>query len=336
MLIGRPLKPIAQSGAKVFSFANVRSIFRNYSVFDVSRQLSNELLPKGSGNGPFAETPSFEVIGDFGDLINVTMPQSSRIFIKSGTIVASNGDLNSLSSSLTTINGIPYTELISPIATSILVNNSSNSYSTIEVNKHEPWVILRTDQLTGWTGLNLQLHPLNLTGNKSSIECTGRGKVLVSGEENLTSVSLGSHESIFVDPRSLVAFNTDIEFVVANNASNTRGLLYSSISRVLSILQSLSMVRSLMRRANLLGSQSKAYTNKTLENFGVEAYVNKWKHYWHILKNFLRLNVYNTLRRKPIYVAAKGPGEVLIHSCRRLPRGIFSKTKLDKILHSKH
>lgn len=336
MLFRRQLWPSIQRGAKFFNFDSVRSTFRNYSTLDVSRQLSNDVLPKGSGNGPFAETPSFEVIGDVGDLINVTMPQSSSIFIKSGTLVASNGDLNSLSSSLTTINGVPYTELISPIATSILVNNASSSYSTIEVTKDEPWVILGTDQLTGWTGLNLRLQSLDLTGNKTSIECMGKGKVLVNGEENLARVFLDPHESIYVDPRSLVAFNTDIKFVVASNESNTWSLLHSNISKVLRIVQSLSVVRSLIRWGNLLASQSKAYINRTLQRLGVEAYVFKGKHFWHILKNFLRVNVYNILRRKPIYVAAKGPGEILIHNSRRLPREIFSKSKLDKILHSKY
>lgn len=274
--------------------------------------LSNDQLLTGTGAGPFIELPQFRPIGDYNNLINVRMPQLSNLNVRYGSLIGINGQLDRLN----VVNrplGISsrYQILQSETAVSLILGgtlhqNRSNHYHLLEINdNHEQWTIYNDENLVAWTGYDFALNSLKILDKWSSFQTTGSGQVLISDGNKLLQLELGPDESVLVDANNIIACNSSLEFTS----------LQRSVSWPLTTVQAVTEFVK-RRLAGLRGLKSWLHS-------GIDYYYDK-------IRTWLRLNVTNKLRAKPIMAQIHGPSKIILGT-NGSSNTVFSKREIDRI-----
>ncbi|CAH2353909.1 altered inheritance of mitochondria protein 24, mitochondrial [[Candida] railenensis] len=188
---------------------------------DISGAVATNNLPRATGNGPFAELPKFEAIGQPSSLLNVTLPASSRLNIRNGSIIAMNGNLNHLTTSLKNLSNfypLIYQEIKSVSPVSILISGSGTNFSILDIgSSSEKWIIANSKNVIAWSGYDLQLIPesRNLVRQGSlfrldrftGLHTAGKGKLVLSGKNDLFDIELSEGEELMLEPSVLIAHN---------------------------------------------------------------------------------------------------------------------------------
>lgn len=326
-----PIKSSRAANRSLRTTVGLRSIgilskLKLSSSQDISKEISNDNLPKVTGNGPFIELPSFKPLGNPSDLLNITLPQSSKLSIRNGTIIGINGDLKNLSSVPQILHKTEYQELKSNSSVSLLINGGMNNYSIIEVNSIEDkWTILNDKNIIAWTGFNCRLKPIELLERCNSFQTDGKGIIIVNGEEQLFDVTLSHNEQILINPNSLIASNSSISYSTLNRPW-TEPLKFTRNFQLPTIFHSY---------INSFRSFISSQYSRIITSLGIINQMEILKRYYNSFKQFITYNVINKFYNKPIYFKITGPGRLLLDNNVHLTnRKNFTKKEINDILRS--
>ena len=324
-----PIKSSSAANKSLRATIGLRSIgilskLKRNSSQDISKEISNDNLPKVTGNGPFIELPSFKPLGNPSDLLNITLPQSSKLSIRNGTIIGINGDLKNLSSVPQILHKTEYQELMSNSSVSLLINGGMNNYSIIEINGIEDkWTILNDKNIIAWTGFNLQLKPIELLEKCNSFQTNGKGIIIVNGEEQLFDITLSPNEQILINPNSLIASNSSISYSTLNRPW-TEPLKLSRNFQLPTVFRSY---------INSFKSSISSQYSKIIISLGIINQMKVLKSYYNSFKQFITYNLINKFYNKPIYFKITGPGRLLLDNNVHLTnRKNFTKKEINDIL----
>ncbi|KAK6454975.1 uncharacterized protein RJT20DRAFT_136142 [Scheffersomyces xylosifermentans] len=328
-------------------------VFRGFSVSGARHNIENHIelaaKPQFTGGGPFVELPSFTPIGSPSKLLNISLPQSSKLSIRSGSMVAINGDLQKVKSSTRFLTSTTdYQELESATPVSLVINGNNGNYSIIEIhNPNEEWVVLNHDNIIAWTGFGFKLEPISLFQKLSSFKTSGKGVLVVNGDNELFAIEVPSNEEILVSPQSLIATT-----VKPNVQILKRDNKYLTPIESTPILRSLRFPRITFPRHGVLGSITmsiesftrslRANILKGLETSGMRSGYASLKqflapvgHYLHVFYDKSKLFLIDrAIKTSPIYFKITGPARLLVNSVGESHTGnrrTFTKREIEAI-----
>lgn len=294
---------------------------------DVSYEVSSNSLPKLSGLGPFVELPSFKPLGEANDSLSVKMPDGSKISILSGSIVAMNGDISKVHSEARHINNYRFQEVTSDAPVSLLINGGRSTYVMIKIDdKAESWRIMNNYNVLAWTGFTLELHPDSTFSRSEGFTTSGKGTLVIRGENDAFAVHLGPDEEFVVNPGCLIATNTRPVPISLNYTCYPMLPVEWKIRFHAYKSKLCNLVRPGIRQCKswCASMSSKLGINETLKT--IATYTGIIAFYW-------RLYIANMLRQKPVYFKVKGPASLLIDNRHHASnRQYFSKIEMDRII----
>lgn len=315
-----------------------------------SQNITEEIgqKPTVTGNGPFVEEPHFEPLGDPSRLLNIRLPQSSKVNVRAGSIVSINGNISDISYDVKNLSpNTFYQQLYTESSNSFAISSKSGNYSIIEVeNGNEEWTILRNNSLISWTE-GLKLKEIDSFSKIRSFRSFGKGKIVVGGESPIYGINLDANEEILINPNALVAINKPFEFEIFNQLtinipSLSGGYIRSQIfiKRLISRLPKLglgptlrSYVDKLLNIKNDgLKSASQLFQNSTSSLQSSKIFL-QLKNKLYSFTHHISLIMYNkVLNRKPILFKVKGPAKLLLNNNNMLSNShIFSKEEINYI-----
>ncbi|KAL7270765.1 Altered inheritance of mitochondria protein 24, mitochondrial [Rhizina undulata] len=205
---------------------------------DLSEQ--TQAIPKLSGAGPFPAGMSemhfsgmhetdmcvpdvkFEVLGAPYSLLSVSLPASSTLYSRRGTLVGVNGKVENAISTLSLLEPfrrallrIPFLyqkiTSTSPITCLISTNSPNTTFGVIELDGKADWMVTQKDALLAWTGHSISVTPtinrkmsLAHWGNSKLV---GRGLVALVGRGQIYQITLKPGEEFIVHPSTLLAYS---------------------------------------------------------------------------------------------------------------------------------
>lgn len=292
--------------------------------------ISNILLPRSTGAGPFIEIPIVEPIGDPGTVLKIKLPQSSTLNVRTTCITAVNGDISEISSgfkSLTSKVSYQSVRLTSPM--SLLVSGTTtgaNNYSVINIKKGDSWELANIENLVAWSGYDLSVTP-KANGLRTSLLCEGTGFMVVNGFHNIFDVTVAENEEILLNPNSVVASNVTLNGLATLGARSTNKLnlkfnipvsFRSFYAKVFSYgVNNLRFLSASLRKA--LGvHQSRALLDL------------RWKEKLEKAQSWLSLTIKSRIfRTAPLYYSVVGPAKILmIDRCQVPNRFNFTKNQI--------
>lgn len=174
--------------------------------------LSNQSLPKVTGCGPFVELLKFRPIGTSGALLNIQIPQSGHLKIRSASIVALNGSVEDLEAELRPFKqGVWYQSLRLRSPVSLLVSGGRFNYLLLKTHKGENWLFKDLENVIAWSGCDLSVSPRKSDTSISSLHSEGNGTIVVQSILKLFEVNVEVGESILVAPSAIIASNVTID-----------------------------------------------------------------------------------------------------------------------------
>ncbi|CCH45822.1 hypothetical protein BN7_5408 [Wickerhamomyces ciferrii] len=159
-----------------------------------------------------SQNPKFEPLGNPASLVNVSLPPSTVLNLRSNSILAANGDLNNLNSQLSVLKLLTkpliYNQISSITPISIILSNkgSNKFFINLELNSNDEWKILNTKNLTAWYGQDLKI--LNDKFGIKIQSGNGSSNIILNGENQLFTLNLDSNETIYLNPKSIIAINS--------------------------------------------------------------------------------------------------------------------------------
>lgn len=172
-----------------------------------------------------SQDPRFEPLGNPASLINVTLPASSVLNLRSNSILAANGDLNNITSKVSILKLLTkpliYNKISSTTPLSLILSNkgSNNYFINLELSQNEEWTVFNTKNLVGWYGPDLEI-----TNSKIGVKLesgNNKSNVILNGKAQLFTLNLESEEKIYLNPKSIIAINAQNqgEFHKLNSSS---------------------------------------------------------------------------------------------------------------------
>lgn len=292
--------------------------------------------PMFTGAGPFIELPRFTAIGNPSNLLNITIPSSSYLNIKSGSLVAVDGDLNGLTSSrqLLTSN-VDYQQLYAENAASVIISGN-NHYSIIKVNKTENWKVIDSNNIIAWSGFTLELKPIEIFQKFFSFQTLGLGTLIVQGSNQLFEIDIDNNEELIINPNSLIATNSPtIKFAPLNNSRINWSYLNKWKLKTFNN-RGLQIVSSYLK-------QFANYINNIFVQTGVNGVFSPVSKYYHLIidqmksgLDFITLNFIHPYSSKPIYLYIKGPCKLLLNNIHTTKnRSVFTKQEIHHTFQNK-
>ena len=290
--------------------------------------------PQFTGAGPFIELPTFNALGKSSNLLNVTIPSSSYLSIKSGSLVAIDGDLDLLVSySKSLPNSITYSEVYTQSPVSIILNGNDN-YSVIDIeDKSERWLVLDATNVIAWSGYTLELEPISIVSKLSSLKSQGKGTLVLQGSDQLFNITVEEGEQMLINPNTLIATNSSVEFCSVKSPS------------ILSTISWPKITFPKLSRSGILGvipgyyDQFKHKLAKQLAELGVSKSMDSVRSSVHQFMttvrsgwDYVKMNLFDLLSPKPIYVKVQGPCKLLIKNTPPMSnRKMFTKQEIHGI-----
>lgn len=304
---------------------------------DISSQLSN--IPKSTGAGPFIEYPKFEPLGNPASLINITLPPSSVLNIRTNSILAANGDLNNITSKLSILKLFPkllvYNKISSTTPLSLILSNkgSTKFFINLELSEFENWTIFNTKNLIAWYGPELDISNNKIGVNLSS--GNNKSNILLNGETQLFTLNLENDEKLYLNPKSIIAINSN------TSAQNFQKLDTSQLQLAIpkfkfwdSIKISFNSLYSRLEKAIKSNEQNEQNEIKTISTdtskestkFEIPQFFKNFKT-WVLTK----LNNFN-LNDNKIFYEVKGPATIVIQNSTSISTSkLFSNEQLIEI-----
>lgn len=295
---------------------------------NVSQQLKD--LPSVSGGGPFPLLPQFQPIGTPPSLVSVSLPASSTLFARRGSIVSINGQLDTITSRLSslsafarTVQGMPFLyNRISATAPATLLVSTNTSYQSslaiVSLDGRTDWTVAQRDALFAWAGAALHVQPnTSLFGSSrggttrwGNTYLTGRGDVALVGRGQIFKIDLTEDEDILVHPANLLAYTT------AQGSTNAHGQFVKlNHSAPLLQLPKLPFVERLLANNSLLKSYLDSDFHRAVQNTN-KSIRKTWAKWFGTGNQLLQI---------------QGPRTILIQSQRTDLRQIVSRNDLAKV-----
>lgn len=290
--------------------------------------------PTFTGSGPFVELPQFNPIGSPSTLLNVTLPASSSLNIRSGSTVALDGSLLSLSSTDKLLHGTSYQQLRSNSPVSLIINGNSENYSIIDIkDKEEKWVILHDQNLISWTGFSLELSPIKVLLKYRTFESKGKGTLVVDGDSQLFDIELKVNEEISLNPNAFVATSISSDKirleVLKRSAYKLPNLLPNFFSKVDTRL---GLIGGVLNPIRGVLDKGRLNYNKAIDAITSKEVVTAWnqiKHHLSTSNQFVQVYVLSyILNTKPITFRLQGPGRVLFNNNGQVSQRAFTRQEI--------
>ena len=179
--------------------------------------------PLVTGSGPFVEVPKFKPIGNPAKILQVVLPQSSKLNVRSisnSIIAIDNSSTDQAPDNEAFIvnnkhSVIDYQEIYSKCDLNLIIQgNNENNFKLIELKNQQlksqdDWIILQDYNLIGWIdNFKLNIESIDLLDKFSSLKVNGNGYVLIDGGSNeVYELDLDENEDMLVNLNSLIAIN---------------------------------------------------------------------------------------------------------------------------------
>lgn len=303
--------------------------------------------PLVTGSGPFVEVPKFKPIGNPAKILQVVLPQSSKLNVRSisnSIIAIDNSSTDQAPDNEAFIvnnkhSVIDYQEIYSKCDLNLIIQgNNENNFKLIELKNQQlksqdDWIILQDYNLIGWIdNFKLNIESIDLLDKFSSLKVNGNGYVLIDGGSNeVYELDLDENEDMLVNLNSLIAINkpssislaTDLKYQVIPYFNG----IYNPISSYVRIPKfsipkygiTSEVFNPIRKSIDTLANNYK----KFVQNIKTEAD----KYHW---LNIIRANTtkiyqyiysklfYNSegilLRRNPIFMKIKGPAKLIMNN----------------------
>ncbi|KAI5821135.1 mitochondrial biogenesis AIM24-domain-containing protein [Pyronema omphalodes] len=202
----RGLAP-ATIAARRVHIAATPSITSISGLVDLSKQ--TRAIPKLSGTGPFPAECTFEILGTPHSMLSVSLPASSNLYTRRGTLLGLNGRPSDTTSTLSLLSplrripqGIPFLyqkiTSTSPLTCLISTNTPNTTFCVLSLDGTADWTITQPDALLAWSGHSLVMKPR---------EVMGRGLVALIGRGQVYQLQLKEGEEFIIHDRSLLAYS---------------------------------------------------------------------------------------------------------------------------------
>ncbi|ODQ65239.1 hypothetical protein NADFUDRAFT_83274 [Nadsonia fulvescens var. elongata DSM 6958] len=336
--------------------------------------VSNALqdLPQVSGAGPFPLTPRFEVLGNPATLINVSLPASSVLYTRRGSIIGINGQIENVSSSLSSNQAftratqrIPflYHKISSTTPASVLVSSQTphlSTFAVISLDGTQDWTIAQRKALVAWSGAALRIEPNtpSLRSNRASFPkwgttgVYGRGEVALVGNGHVYRIELQQDEEILVHPTNLIALSSPSNDVEPGTGL-TSNFLYRLKSKVFkSQYNNFSSATSSQAEAksdNTIPAVTKLVPGKVRFELPSLPFLERFRGPGGIIEKFTQTEIYAGFRKASnwikgrarrllwgddVYYRIHGPRTLLIQTSGSSMREIVSRSELAKFYQS--
>ncbi|ABN66424.2 predicted protein [Scheffersomyces stipitis CBS 6054] len=330
------------------SFRNFSVQSRTYNTVGTDQVVLAE-KPSFTGNGPFVELPKFNAIGNPSKLLNISLPQSSRLCIRHGFMVAIDGDPNQITSTEKWLTDTAdYQELLSNEPVSLVINGNNKSYTVLEVDKSsDEWLIMDYDNIIAWTGFNFKLSPVDLYKQLSSFKTAGKGVIVINGDNQLFNVNVNAGEEVFVDPNTLIATTRKPRTKIMTKGKSLT--LFKRYGTSKDENKNTTPVKFNLPRVGLVGGvvvsiekKLKSLQNSITNVFDISSIRSNWSsvktslkpisRYVYIAYEYVKLLlVGNIIKRDPIFFRITGPAKILINTNTDKYGRIFTKREIEAI-----
>lgn len=292
--------------------------------------MTNRLLPRSTGAGPFVELPTIEPIGEPGTVLKIQLPQSSTLNIRTTSITALNGNISEISSEFKSLTPKIWYQSVRPASPmSLLVSGTTsgaNNYSVINIKKGDQWELANADNLVAWSGFDLSIKP-KPNGLRTSLHCEGTGFLVINGYHNLLDLTVGVNEKLLLNPNSLVASNVNLARLARLGA--TDGHRFSIRDKIPALIQA--VYSGLSKRIAYSLKSTIANLKSALGpsgSTGVSAQC--WQERLGKLQRWLSLTIKSRFfYSAPLYYSIVGPARILVIDRCQVPNRLnFTKTQI--------
>lgn len=293
--------------------------------------LTNSLLPRSTGAGPFIELPTVEPIGEPGTALRIQLPESSTLNIRTTSLTALNGNISDISGDLKSLTSKIWYQsvrLSSPMC--LLVSGATsgaNNYSVINVKKGDKWELANVDNLVAWAGYDLSVSP-KANGLRTSLLCEGTGFLVINGFHNVLDLTIGENEQILLNPNSLIASNVSLNRlarlgVTSISNFNSKGFAIPFPLRAVYAKYSTIVKSSFRSSAASLGAALGLHQNVGLST---ERWQQRLREVQKWLSLTVRSRIFNTA---PLYYSVVGPARILVIDRCQVPNRLnFTKSQI--------
>jgi len=328
---------------EVGSIGRVARRYHSTIANDISTQLNN--VPKSTGSGPFIEYPKFEPLGNPASLINVTLPASSILNLRSNSILAANGDLNNINSKLSilkllTTKPLIYNKISSTSPLSLILSNkgSNKFFINLELSEGETWTLFNTKNLIGWYGPDLTIN-----NNKIGVllqSGNNKSNVILNGENQLFTLNLESNETIYLNPKSILAINQQSSIDTFHKLHYNSSILSNLTIPSFKFIDSLKIsFNSIYRKiSQLINTQSKNSDNKVIESPPSSSSSSSSSKSFEIPQSLKSFNTWistklnNIWLNDKIFYEVKGPATIIVqNSTKTSTSKIFTNEQLTEM-----
>lgn len=294
--------------------------------------MTNNLLPRSTGAGPFVEIPTVEPIGEPGTVLKIQLPQSSTLNIRTTSITALNGKISEISTDFKCLTPKIWYQSVRPASPmSLLVSGTTsgaNNYSVINVRKGDKWELANADNLVAWSGFDLSVNP-KPNGLRTSLHCEGTGFLVINGYHNVLDMALGENEKILLNPNSLIASNVALTSFARLEAAATTNIFTVKGLRIPSSLQSIYARISKTVATSFHSAVASLKAALGLHNIS-GASTRRWQEKLEKAQEWLSLTFRSrVLNRAPLYYSVVGPARILVIDRCQVPNRLnFTKKQI--------
>lgn len=161
--------------------------------------------PRITGAGPFAARPRFHAIGHPSNVLSISLPQSSSIYISQSSTLAANVELSTIQSNAKSLYGVVYQQLKSTESSNLLVHGQSH-YRVLDAALQ--WTVFDSQRIIGWTGSDVEFKGLALQTSHNSVELSGKGHIVLDGTSEILNLQVEANDEVLINPNALIAVNT--------------------------------------------------------------------------------------------------------------------------------
>lgn len=196
-------------------FLKNRCLRRLYSGLQepVRIDLSDQILPRATGGGPFVDVPKFDPIESSGAIMSIQLPESGHLNIRTASIVALNGRIYNLEAAVSYLKpGMWYQSVRLNIPVSFLVSGGDRNYMLLDTQRDEKWIFENFDSVVAWSGQDLSVFlPLcKASASSSAFHCNGSGTIVIQSTLKPFKVNIDPGENILVCSSALLASNAPL------------------------------------------------------------------------------------------------------------------------------
>lgn len=174
------------------------------------------IRPKVTFNGPFVEYPKCNVSAALNGEVHFEMPQSGSICIKPSSLACIEGDLESLTTKSSYVNGVLYRKVVLQTSSQIIPDQGSSvSTNAFQVDAPKKWQVNGLKNIFSWCSVSF-----GAPNDMGFVVVEGPGFISLNGD--YTILKLEKNEGISLLRLKFVATDGDVlssDFLVQESSS---------------------------------------------------------------------------------------------------------------------